>query len=112
MSGSGNQQPKGIASDGSRVRALIPFLLPSGLSNGLVMGRGVIMQYVLPTANADFTFAHPLGRIPTLAPIALDNGFAYLPRTRRSTVTAFTSTHVTFQVDTACVAPGCFFWLV
>jgi predicted RecA/RadA family phage recombinase len=86
----------------------VPFVLPQTLSSGMRMGLGKLFA-VTVAANTDVTVAHDLGRIPHFV-IPLDNGTAYVPAIRRSTVTAWTTSNVTFQANAAMTA--CWVWIV
>ena len=87
---------------------LIPFLLPATLRDGMRHGQG-ILRTVTVVVNTDVTIVHSLGRIPHFV-VALDNGTAFVPKVRRSTVTAWTVTNVTVAFDTA--TSGAWVWIV
>ena len=45
-------------------RVPVPFAFPATLVDGIRMGRGVLRNITITTANTDQTIAHNLGRIP------------------------------------------------
>ena len=87
----------------------IPFVLPPKVTDGMAMGNGII-RIVSPTANTDITIKHNLGWIPhfVIPLIVNDNGAnppgaaAYVPKSKRSIITAWTNINVTVQFDTTC----------
>ena len=87
---------------------LIPFALPATLRDGMRHGHG-ILRTVTVAASTDVTITHNLGRVPHFV-IVLDNGTAFTPRVKRSTVTAWTAINVTVQFDVATA--GAFAWVV
>ena len=87
---------------------IVPFYLPATLRDGMRHGTGVL-RTITVAALTDVTIIHNLGRIPHFV-IVLDNGTAFAPRVKRSTVTAWTAINVTVQFDVATA--GAFAWVV
>ena len=87
----------------------IPFVLPAKVTDGMAMGNG-ILRIVSPTANTDITIKHNLGWIPHFViPLIVNDNNAnppgaavYVPKSKRSTATAWTNIAVTVQFDTTC----------
>lgn len=99
-----------MADPTKKIDPLIPFILPSGLVAG-IMGRGEVVQVTQAATNTDFLITVRFNRIPVLV-IPLWNGTAYPPKVRLSSTTAPAQNAITVQVDTACPAPGCYFWVL
>lgn len=94
----------------SKIDPLIPFILPSGLVVGR-MGRGEIVQVTEAATGTDFALTVHFNRIPIFV-LALWNNVNYQPKIRLSSTTPAALNTITIQVDTACPAPGCWFYVL
>ncbi len=87
----------------------VPFILPPNFPMFPTrMGTGVLVS-VTAAANTDVTMTHNLARLPHFV-VPLDNGTAYVPSWKWSTVTPRTTTTATGQFSIA--TSGAVIWIV